>query len=86
MPLSDIQAAVDTLAKPLQIRAEAGTLTNEIRIEKKSRFDLMKYKLNQKAAILYIEKVRLQHESRHHAMKQAAKKEKEKLLTSGGNP
>ena len=84
--LPDIQKAVDTLMKPLQIRAEAGNLSDEIRIGKKSRFDLMKYKLNQKAAVLYIEKVRLQYESRHHAMKQAAKKEQAKLLTSGGNP
>ncbi len=84
--LSDIQKAVDNLKQPLQIRAEAGALSHEIRIEKKSHFDLMKYKLKQKAAILYIEKVRLQHESRHHAMKQAAKKEKKNILTSGGNP
>lgn len=74
MSLSALQEACQNLSGAATIRAESGELADEIRIERKNIWQKLKFQWNQKMAILYLQKVRLQKEGAHHAMKKEAKK------------
>ncbi len=74
MPLSALQEACQKLSGTAIIRAKAGDLEDEIRIERKTICQKWKFWWKQKKSVLYLQKIRLQKEGMHHAMKKEAKR------------
>lgn len=74
MPLSAVQEACQNLSGAAMIRAKAGGMADEIRIERKTIWQKWKFRWQQKMSALYLHKVRLQKEGMHHAMKKEAKR------------